>query len=671
MTAREARARKATLPPPRTYPCLEGQRTKPTDYEVTTTSLLYYPTRGFEVQTPVGEHYAEYQQRGTLQSSNWEAFQDPAHTTYTSYVAERRDQEMLLDRLFAAPSTPLPPELEPLLGLLSALRFPLHGLQMTAAYVGALAPGGRISVAAAFQAADELRRIQRLCQWLARSGRPLPELDALGRELWQRAPALQPLRRGIEQLLVTYDFGAALFTLNGVVKPLFDRLWFEHLAMAARQHREEVLEKTLQSLADDGRGHEAWFVELARLLIADNPQNGRVMADRLRLARPAFSEALTALLGAWTRIWQSSGWVRTQARKRLEMAALSERDMVSGAVRGDDARFRLLADHAPVMLWMSGLDGVCEFFNSTWLEFTGRSLEQERGNGWAEGVHGEDFQDCMDRYLTSFVRREPFRIEYRLRRADGQYRWILDHGVPRYSEGGDFEGFIGSCIDITEMRESAEVLRARSNALAAALREREVLLSEIHHRVKNNLQLLSSMLALQARSAGPETQHALGEGQRRIDSIALVHEQLYGSRNLSAVNLARYTEALIPELWRASGVGERVAVTLDLTEVELGPERAIPCGLVVSELVTNVFKHAFPGGRRGNLSVTLQRQAPAQLCLTVADDGVGLHTEFPPRGGKSFGLDLVAIFAKQLDAEVVVERAAGTRFRLTFAEVAP
>ncbi|HEX2872613.1 MAG TPA: histidine kinase dimerization/phosphoacceptor domain -containing protein [Polyangiaceae bacterium] len=334
---------------------------------------------------------------------------------------------------------------------------------------------------------------------------------------------------------------------------------------------------------------------------------------------------------------------------------------------GDEDRFRLLADHAPVMLWMSGLDGLCEFFNATWLNFTGRSLLQERGNGWAEGVHPDDFQDCMDKYLDSFVARQAFRMEYRLRRADGQYRWILDQGVPRYGKGGSFEGFIGSCVDITEMREAAEAVKARTSALAAALREREVLLSEIHHRVKNNLQLVSSMLALQARSAGPEAQHALGEGQRRIDSIALVHEQLYGSRNLSAVNFARYTEALIPELHRASGAGDRVEVVLDLLEVELPPERAIPCGLLVSELVTNSLKHAFPDERRGSLHVQLERVPAARLRLTVKDDGIGLVPEFPGRGD-TLGLDLVAIFAKQLEADVVVERDGGTCFRLTFEE---
>jgi two-component sensor histidine kinase len=184
------------------------------------------------------------------------------------------------------------------------------------------------------------------------------------------------------------------------------------------------------------------------------------------------------------------------------------------------------------------------------------------------------------------------------------------------------------------------------------------------------LQLVSSLLALQARGASVDAQHALIEGQRRIDSIALVHEQLYGSRNLSAVNLARYAEALVPELCHASGAGQRIELALRLEDVELHPERAVPCGLVLSELVTNALKHAFPDDRRGVLTVELERLPRARLKLTVKDDGVGLGREFPIRGGTSLGLDLVAIFAKQLDAEVVVRRDAGTSFVLTFQEVA-
>jgi toluene monooxygenase system protein E len=307
MTPRELRAARAQGPVRRTYWCLEDSRRKPSDYEVTTTALLYYPARGFEVHTPVWQHYVEHQQQGKLRCNDWEAFEDPAHTTYSTYVSERRDQEAFLDRLLERPGAPMSQELRPLLGLVSALRFPLHGLQMVAAYVGALAPSGRISVVAAFQAADEMRGVQRLCQWLSRSGVPSAQLDALGRELWQQNPAFQPLRRLLERLLVTYDWGLALIALNGVLKPVFDRLWFEHLAGVAERHHDEVLEKILSSLGDDGRWHELWFVNLCRVAVASDAANADVIGRRVDELRPEVTLAAQALLPAFAGLLGDEG----------------------------------------------------------------------------------------------------------------------------------------------------------------------------------------------------------------------------------------------------------------------------------------------------------------------------------------------------------------------------
>ena len=134
------------------------------------------------------------------------------------------------------------------------------------------------------------------------------------------------------------------------------------------------------------------------------------------------------------------------------------------SVRESEKRFRLVADTAPVLLWMSGTDRLCTYFNKGWLDFTGRSLEQEQGDGWAEGVHPEDFERCVHTYTQSFDRRENFEMEYRLRRYDGEYRWIFDVGVPRYSPDGVFAGYIGSCIDVTE-RKRAEETRFRHAAI--------------------------------------------------------------------------------------------------------------------------------------------------------------------------------------------------------------
>lgn len=116
-----------------------------------------------------------------------------------------------------------------------------------------------------------------------------------------------------------------------------------------------------------------------------------------------------------------------------------------------EEQFKMMADTAPVMIWIANVDKLCYYFNAGWLRFTGRTLKQEDGNGWAEGVHPEDLQRCLDIYTGSFDERKEFRMEYRLKRHDGQYRWLLDNGVPRFAPDGTFAGYIGSCIDIDDL----------------------------------------------------------------------------------------------------------------------------------------------------------------------------------------------------------------------------
>ena len=131
---------------------------------------------------------------------------------------------------------------------------------------------------------------------------------------------------------------------------------------------------------------------------------------------------------------------------------ITDRKRAGEAQIESEERFRLVANTAPVMIWMSGTDKLCTYFNKPWLDFTGRSIESELGNGWAEWVYPEDFKTCMETYIKAFDRREKFSMEYRLRRHDGEYRWILDIGVPRLNEDGSFAGYIGSCIDVTERK---------------------------------------------------------------------------------------------------------------------------------------------------------------------------------------------------------------------------
>ena len=138
---------------------------------------------------------------------------------------------------------------------------------------------------------------------------------------------------------------------------------------------------------------------------------------------------------------------------------IAQRKCIEEAFHESEERFRLMADTAPVMIWMSDITSSCTYFNKGWLDFTQRTIEQEYGNGWLEGVHPDDSEHCFTVYTTHFNKREPFRLEYRLRRFDGKYRWVLDHGVPRFTPSGIFAGYIGSCIDITELKEAAEQLQ--------------------------------------------------------------------------------------------------------------------------------------------------------------------------------------------------------------------
>ena len=138
-----------------------------------------------------------------------------------------------------------------------------------------------------------------------------------------------------------------------------------------------------------------------------------------------------------------------------------------------EAHFRLLADAAPVMIWMSGPDALCTYVNRAWLEFRGRTLDEEAGNGWTEGLHPDDRDLCLETYLKAFGARQPFRMRYRLRRADGEYSWVEDAGVPRYESGGAFAGFMGSAVDITDRKRAVFAPDQQSVRLVFSLTERE------------------------------------------------------------------------------------------------------------------------------------------------------------------------------------------------------
>jgi PAS domain S-box-containing protein len=205
-------------------------------------------------------------------------------------------------------------------------------------------------------------------------------------------------------------------------------------------------------------------------------------------------------------------------------------------------------------------------------------------------------------------------------------------------------------------------------ALSAALSAKEALLRELQHRVKNNLQVISSLLAMQAGSLNdPSVAEALEESQRRVQCMALIHDRLNRNSSLSRVDFHEYVETLSRDLLYSRSVDpERIRLQFDLEPVALGSGQAVPCGLVLNELVTNALKHAFPDGRRGEILVSLSCDQNDRVRLKVADNGIGLACRPDSRASTSLGLHIVDILAHQLDAELRQEPGPGTAFSLTF-----
>lgn len=284
----------------RTYWHLDALGRRPSDYELATSRLLYYVERGLEVEVPIGDWFRRYQQGSPLRSPDWERFRDPRETTYSRYVEAQRNKEGLVDGLFEMAERNdydrrLSPEwLSFLSGVLGPLRYPMHGLQMIAAYIGQIAPAGRIAIVSLFQAADEMRRIQRFAYRMRQLQRVLPEFGVESRALWQEGACWQPLREVVERLLVSYDWGEAFVALNVVLKPLFDELFMTRLALLARASGDDLLERVLCSLDEDCSWHRDWTRALVALALEDAGENREVMQGWVARWAPQATRAIGA-----------------------------------------------------------------------------------------------------------------------------------------------------------------------------------------------------------------------------------------------------------------------------------------------------------------------------------------------------------------------------------------
>jgi PAS domain S-box-containing protein len=312
----------------------------------------------------------------------------------------------------------------------------------------------------------------------------------------------------------------------------------------------------------------------------------------------------------------------------MALAALAEEhEQAAQVVRESEERFRLVANTAPVMIWMSGTDKLCNYFNQPWLEFSGRTLEAESGNGWAEGVHSADLTRCLETYSQAFDQRQPFAMEYRLRRHDGEYRWIFDIGVPRFNSDGGFAGYIGSCLDITDRKLAEDALANMGRRLMEAHEEERTWIArELHDDIGQRLALLTVELGSWDRqspgSVADAYQHFQLACQQLTDLVkdvqALSH-RLHSSK-LKYLGLVTAAQSFCQELSEQRNV--RIEFKHSDAPVTIPEEISLCLFRVLQEALQNAIKHS----ARQNFTVEVSGTQEG-ISLTVSDSGVGFNWE--------------------------------------------
>jgi PAS domain S-box-containing protein len=352
--------------------------------------------------------------------------------------------------------------------------------------------------------------------------------------------------------------------------------------------------------------------------------------------------------------------------------------------------YQLLIENSPVMIWRSGRDADCDYFNETWLSFTGRTLEQEMGNGWAQGVHPDDLDRCVAHYLDHFHRRQAFEMEYRLRRHDGVYRWIFDRGVPFSDDTGTFAGFIGSCVDVDERRKAQEAQQQHSLQQLAVARDFErSILGIVSHDIRNPLQSIQmAALVLQLAAEDPagvvrKQADVVARGVKRIQHIVGDLLDLSREREGAGIpidpqpgDLRAMCEQIIAEL---KTIARDRTITLDCETDGKGAWDEHRVLQAISNLGSNAIQHATPGspvhmritgdGQRVTLEVRNEGTIPGELLPRIFEP---FHSrrQGNHRDGLGLGLFITRAIARAHGGDLEVGSSQGaTTFRLVLPRV--
>jgi PAS domain S-box-containing protein len=343
----------------------------------------------------------------------------------------------------------------------------------------------------------------------------------------------------------------------------------------------------------------------------------------------------------------------------MVLAALAEQhEQAAHVVRESEERFRLVANTAPVMIWTAGTDRLCTYVNQSWLEFTGRPLEAELGNGWTEGIHNEDLKRCLETYSQAFDQRQSFAMEYRIRRNDGEYRWIHDTGVPRFNRDGTLAGYIGSCLDITDRKLAEEALASVSRRLIEAHEEERTWIArELHDDIAQRIALLAVELEHfdpQAPGSLVDVGEYLPRARQRVSDLgkdihALSH-RLHSSK-LEYLGLVAAAKSFCHEL----SAQQKVRIEFKHSDIPPAIPKEISLCLfrVLQEALQNAVKHS----AEQNFTVEVCGTKEG-ISLTVSDLGIGFNS-LDAMNRRGLGLISMRERLRLVNGELSIQSTAG------------
>lgn len=340
---------------------------------------------------------------------------------------------------------------------------------------------------------------------------------------------------------------------------------------------------------------------------------------------------------------------------------ITELKRTQQALIDSELKYRTLVENmSEVILYVDNNDRII-FANDNAINMFGYGKNELIGQAAVEFLAAAEYRDFLKDRIK--LRRHGFtdRYEVQMKKKSGEIIWVEISSAPLKDTDGKIIGSIGIHSDITDRKKY-------ENTIETSLKQKDMLLKEIHHRVKNNLQIISSLIKLQSAHVKDKEIHSLfAESQNRIKTMALIHEKLYRSTDISVIEFYDYIKNLVNSLYSSYGISiERVKPEIEFRSIYLDIDTAIPCGLIINELISNCLKYAFPDLRKGKICIDLKELNESDYVLIIRDDGIGIPESVDFGNTNSLGLKLVKILSEQLGGTVELIRNNGSEFRISF-----